>query len=441
MKRASLETRLVLLQLILAGAVIAIFALSAIALSTRTLEREDQQTLDGAAKQFATALEGEWAEESDLAGAARAALDEDAPIGVHVDVLDEQRRVVGASAPLDAPANRIRQTSIHLPRGAWVVVTMSTEPSRRSIAALATALALAAIPLLLLTLLFSRAIARGALAPLSRMTAEADRASRDAEIRTLGGASDPREVAQLTDAFDRLLGRLHELIQAERHFTEDAAHELRTPLTVISGELERAASDSGLSESVRASLRAAREQTRDMSALVEALLLLRRAERARGDLSSVAPAVNLADLAREAVEETRARAPEAPDIGVEARDEVLAGGDAQLLSAAIRNLLSNAIKATAARGPVRVSVFARDGDSVVTVDDGGRGVRAEDRERIFDPFYRSAEARAEQSGFGLGLPLLRRVARAHGGDVRVEDSALGGARFELRVPAWSPQAR
>jgi two-component system OmpR family sensor kinase len=75
----------------------------------------------------------------------------------------------------------------------------------------------------------------------------------------------------------------------------------------------------------------------------------------------------------------------------------------------------------------------------VVVEDGGRGIAAEDRDRIFDPFFRGAEARASHDGFGLGLPILRRVARAHGGDVAVSASALGGARFELRLPGWMPR--
>ena len=88
---------------------------------------------------------------------------------------------------------------------------------------------------------------------------------------------------------------------------------------------------------------------------------------------------------------------------------------------------------------MRVTVCDRDGRSVVVVDDAGKGVLPEERDRIFDSFYRDAEARANHAGFGLGLPILRRVARAHGGDVNVFASDLGGARFELNLPAWAPR--
>jgi two-component system OmpR family sensor kinase len=76
----------------------------------------------------------------------------------------------------------------------------------------------------------------------------------------------------------------------------------------------------------------------------------------------------------------------------------------------------------------------------VVVEDAGAGVAAGDRDNIFDTFYRGAEARASKEGFGLGLPILRRVARAHGGDVLVTQSTLGGARFELILSGWSAPA-
>jgi two-component system OmpR family sensor kinase len=77
----------------------------------------------------------------------------------------------------------------------------------------------------------------------------------------------------------------------------------------------------------------------------------------------------------------------------------------------------------------------------VFVEDAGPGIDASERERLFDPFFRGTEARANNSGFGLGLPILRRVARVHGGDVAVERSSLGGARFELQLPRWRPESQ
>ena len=115
-------------------------------------------------------------------------------------------------------------------------------------------------------------------------------------------------------------------------------------------------------------------------------------------------------------------------------------GHAMLIAAAVRNLLSNAFKFTHAGQRILVSISSIDGWRSVIVEDGGRGIPSSDRERVFDPFFRSGEARGNFDGVGLGLPILRRVARAHGGDVSLGESPLGGSRFELSLPAWSPRA-
>ena len=444
MKPASLEARLVALQLLVAGAVIAIFAGSALWLTGRTVERGETRLLSATLTQISEALEREWNEEGGLEAAAHAVIEEDAPIGIRVDLLDEDRKRVASNAPPSPfPGKKRhhgsapeRQVERHLARGAWVVVTLSTAPRQQALGALATALALVAAPLFLAALASSRTLARRALRPLSRMTAQAERASREGEVKPLGKPGDPREVAALAAAFNRLTARLDALLAAERHFTQDAAHELRTPLTVVSGELEYVLADPGLSARDRDALRRAWQQSRELSLLVDALLLLRSAD-AQPEPRSGVP-VNLSDVAREVAAQARAAEPaRAADLRLEAADEVLVPGQAPLLAAAVRNLVSNALRFTAAGQPVAVTVSGGGHGASLVVEDGGPGVQPDDTERIFDPFYRSPEARAAGSGFGLGLPLLRRVARAHGGEVVVGRSSFGGARFELRLPAWA----
>jgi signal transduction histidine kinase len=295
------------------------------------------------------------------------------------------------------------------------------------------------LPLFLATLLTSRALARRALAPMSRMTEQADEVSRLGALRLLGGSDDPAEVAALAAAFNRVLARLEAMLRAERHFAEDAAHELRTPLTVISGELEHAVADPTLGDSHRRALAFARAETERMAELVDALLLLRRAEGAVLQHEPESLPVNLADLARDVTDTWCRKRPERrQDVAVVSPDEALVKGQSTLLTAAVRNLVHNALKFTAPGQPVRITVTPGQTLSVVAVEDGGSGIRPEDSERVFDPFFRGREARAEHDGFGLGLPLLRRVARAHGGDILLTRSDLGGARFDLRLPTWSP---
>lgn len=441
MRIPSLVHRLEALQQLLAVALILAFACSTLWIAARTLERQETVTLENAAAHMSESLDREWREEGDLERAAAAATEEDAPLSVEFDVLDARGRRVFTTA-------RGRHASVHrrslkrpLSRGGWVVASISTEPRRRALSALATALALTAIPLVIGVTAVARVLARRALKPLQRITVEAEEATRRGVLRPLESADDPTEVATLATAFDRLFARLDEALRAERHFTEDAAHELRTPLTVLSGELELALQDRSLPAGRREGLARAWDQAMGLSDLVEALLLLRQSESAVAGSVEAGVPVNLADLARDVAREMSDRFPaRAADVEVVAADEALVAGHATLLASAVRNLLANALKFTHAREPVRMTVSAQASRCEIVVEDAGPGIPDSDRERVFDPFYRGGDARAESEGFGLGLPILRRVARAHGGDVTLSESPLGGARFRLYLPAWRASA-
>lgn len=439
MSAHSLVHRLASLQQLLSAALIVAFSCSTLWLVARTLERQESVYLRNSASQMAESLDREWREEGDLRRAAALAAEEDAPVSVQFDVMDAAGHQVFTTATAGGTASSANRRSIRTPlkRGGWIVASISTKPRGRALSALATALALTAIPLFIGVTALSRALARRALRPLSRITVEAEEATRRGVLRQLEHPTDPTEVATLAAAFDRLFARLDETLRAERHFTQDAAHELRTPLTVLSGELEYALQDSSLPERQREGLRRASEQARALTELVEALLLLRQADAASGGGREAGVPVNLGDVVRDVARELVARSPmRAGDIQVLGDDEALVAGHATLLASAVRNLISNALEFTKVGQPVRVSASSSDGHCSVVVEDGGPGIPPSERERVFDPFYRGGEARSGHEGFGLGLPILRRVARAHGGEAEVSASSLGGARFELRIPAW-----
>jgi signal transduction histidine kinase len=442
MKAHSLVRRLASLQQAMAALLILVFAGFTIWISAHTLKRQESTFLLDAATQMASSIASEWRDEGDFGRAAREALSESAPVGVHIRVLDARGGEVDSSPGVDrSPGGPWSVVRVPIPGGGWVVASAPVDARRRAILALISALLVTGIPLLLLVTAMSRTIARRALGPLSRIASQAERATGDAPPKRFGSASDPTEVAALAGAFESLLERIQEVLAAERHFTRDAAHELRTPLTILCGELEFALQDPFLSPRAREGLDRALLQGRAMSDLVEALLLLRDSDRDPRMREELSQPVNLSDLVRDVEREFREPAPERTrDIEVAAEDEVLVAGHSTLLTSAIRNLLSNALKFTSGGQSVCVRVFNADGRGTVVVEDAGPGIPAAERERVFDVFYRSAEARGAHDGFGLGLPILRRVARAHGGDVLISPSPLGGARFELFIPSWSSRS-
>ena len=439
----SLKSRLTLQQQGMAVLVIAAFAASAMWITGATLSREEAQTVRTAATSIAASLDLEFAEDHDLAKSIETVLREEAVEGVHITIKDSQGRVLATSPAQRAAGSAIRSGEFHPAHavakcGAWVEVAMSDRLSRASLAALARALVIAALPLLLITFALSRWTVRRALQPLREMTERAGAISMNDGAQGLGGASGLEELEQLRLAFDRVLGRLNDQLRAERQFASDASHELRTPLTVLSGEIELARQGSLDTKSIE-SLEHAAEQARSMRELVEALMLLRRSSEGPVLVRQAFEPVDLSDVVETAVREVGVRHPERrDDIGVRADLDVMVSGHPVLLVAGVRNLLDNAIKFTSTDIQVRVTVAQDERSASVCVEDGGRGIDASDHERIFDPFFRGTEARAASTGFGLGLPILRRVARAHGGDVAVERSPLGGAQITLQLPRWHP---
>ncbi len=443
----TLESRLTLQQQGLAVLVIAAFAFSALWMTQATLYREETRTLEAAATRVAVSLDLEFAEEHDLAKAIDGVLSEEAIAGLRITIADSHGRPLATSPAKRGPKTPAVRETLHRARveakcGAWVEVAMSDRLRKASLSALARALLIAALPLLLLTFALSRWTVRRALKPLQDMTRRAGAISLDDGERSLGGTGGLEELERLRLAFDRLLDRLNDQLRAERQFASDASHELRTPLTVLSGEIELASSQAGSSPATREGLERAAVQVRTMRELVEALMLLRRASEGQASVHHAFEPVDLSDVVDSAKREVGVRYPGRQDDVVARADlDVLVSGHAVLLVAGVRNLLDNAVKFTAAGTRVSVTVEQDDQWARICVEDGGIGIAASDYERIFDPFFRGNEARASSSGFGLGLPILRRVARVHGGDVTVERSPLGGARMTLRLPRWLPDAR
>lgn len=441
MSAASLEQRLTRIQQVMAALLILLFAGFSIWISATVLRRQEAASAERLSAQVAASIVEEERETPDQGAAIRDALS-DAAAGGRVRVFDARGREVASVGPQGVSGRAARDSRAPLPGGGWVIASVSTEPRRRAVLILAGALLVTGIPLFLIASALSREIARRALRPLSRIAAQAEGVSWNGTRASFHVHGDPSEITALSQAFDRLLGRLDAALHAERSFTEDAAHELRTPVTVLRGEIEQAKQEAGTPDSVRDALDRALVQAEGMTDMVEALLLLRlESQPDPAKHAELRQPVNLCDLVRDLAWEFRKRFPErAEDLEVIAEDELLVAGHATLLTSAIRNLLSNALKFTSAGQRVQVSVQRNNGLGAVVVQDAGKGIALADRERVFDPFFRGGEARAGQSGFGLGLPILKRVAGVHGGEILLSASALGGARFDLLLPVWESQA-
>jgi two-component system sensor histidine kinase CiaH len=233
---------------------------------------------------------------------------------------------------------------------------------------------------------------------------------------------------------DRALVPIRDAMRRQREFAADASHELRTPLAIVKGSIEhlRRHRDQPVAE-VGAALDDLEASSDRLTALVEDLLVLARTDSGAVELE-IAPA-DLGEVALDAVGEL---ASVAANAGVEIRidaEPLPLSGDAARLHQLVVVLVDNAIRHAAAGNGRRVDVSVRgfEGRAVLTVDDDGPGIRPEDLPRVFDRFWRAADA--PPGGTGLGLAIANWIVERHDGTITAGNRpGPRGARFEVRLP-------
>ena len=271
------------------------------------------------------------------------------------------------------------------------------------------------------------------LAPVSRVVHAAQAGGVNA-LDALPTADLPGEIAPLVDAFNDLLARLSSAFDAQRSFVADAAHELRTPLTALKLQLGllRDSAPGAEQDAAIARLRGGIDRSVH---LVEQLLALARAE---PGATAAQAALDLADIARQAVADVQPLADKAGvALTLAAAGPLPLTGDPQSLRSAVRNLVDNAVKYGARS--VQVSVL-RDaaGAPLLRVDDDGPGIPLALRERVFDRFQRGEGHAA--GGSGLGLAIVQAAARQQGASVTLGASPPGGLRVQIAWPAGPREA-
>jgi signal transduction histidine kinase len=287
-----------------------------------------------------------------------------------------------------------------------------------------------------LALLAGLATATRAMAPVTRLTdtARAITRTRDPSL-TIPHPESRDEVYELATTLESMLGALSEArgeteatLARQRQFVADASHELRTPLTSVLANLELLEME--LEGEQREAAASALRSSRRMRRLVADLLLL-----ARADAGRVAPhiPVDLSEVVAEAAGELE---PVAGDhqISVSAPPGAVLDGARDELHRLTLNLLENALRHTDPGTAVEATVERLNGEVVLSVEDDGPGIPPELHDKVFERFFRGAGDRSGSSG--LGLSIVRAVARSHGGNVALADPLDGrGARFVVRFPA------
>ncbi len=337
---------------------------------------------------------------------------------------------VAASAVAAAPGSPV------------VVVGFPREPLREEQMRLRTYLGGAAGLAVLLVAAGAWLGAGAVLAPLRRLTDAAG-------AEQVAGAGPPRlPVRDPRDEFDDLAvvlnalwGRLDEALTEERRFASEAAHELRAPLAVLRLRVDRAVAD-GSPAALRSALEEIREDSDRLGRLVQVLLeSSRAADAVTATGTGPALAVDAAETCRGLAADFAAVA-EAAGRRFEAAVPLVAvpvAAPREVVESCVSVMVDNALRYSPPESLVRLVLEPEEaGGARVAVSDGGPGVDADEALRVFDRLFRGSAGRAAGGGFGLGLSLARRLARASGGDVTLENPGVPGARFLLRLPGPRP---
>lgn len=276
-------------------------------------------------------------------------------------------------------------------------------------------------------------IGRQTLKPLTRMADQATRIDeRDPKARLVTPPVGD-ELGQLALSFNGLLDRLAAALAHQRQFMADASHELRTPVSVVRTAAQvTLAKEVRSAEEYRESLTIVGEQANRLSRLVDAMFLLSRAEAHGVPLRR--EFLNLDDILAECARALRVLANERLVTVTTAGDqEVGLIGDDALLRQMIGNLLDNAIRHAATNGHALAGLTRSAEQAVLQITNDGPPIEPADQERIFERFVRIGAS----DGAGLGLPIARWIAEAHGGTLRLHESRPGRTTFVVTLPAES----
>jgi signal transduction histidine kinase len=311
-----------------------------------------------------------------------------------------------------------------------VLVSGTLNEATKSVETVREQLLVAAVPALLIALAIGLIGARGLTARIRRLERAADRIAAGSFDEPVVDVSRD-EVGQLARSFECMRQRLAQLDSARKEFIANASHELRTPIFALSGSLELLSEEEMDEASRREFLETMRSQVERLQKLAAVLLDLSRLDAGKSEMT-IQP-LALAPLAEALRNEFEAAAElSGHRLRSAIESDAVVGGDEQRVLQIGRVLVENALVHTSKGVSVSIGTAESDGYGQLIVEDDGRGIPAEEQERVFERF---ARLEGEQSsGSGLGLAIAREWARRMHGDLTLE-SKPGATRFTLSLPA------
>lgn len=270
-------------------------------------------------------------------------------------------------------------------------------------------------------------ISRRALKPLDDICDQAGSINSGSDLtRRIRIKNESAETNRLAETFNQMFDRLLDSFESEKQFTSDASHELRTPVAVILAECEYALEEED-SEEWREALRVISRQGTKMSEMIEELLTFTRSE--RGTIKLETERLNLSDLTEGVCREQTQIWKKDIALHRELQENLCLDADRGLLERMITNLVANAFQYGKESGNIWVRLYEEDAHVILSVQDDGIGIREEELEKIWNRFYRADNARKGGDSTGLGLSMVRQIAKLYDAQIKVFSEIGKGSTF------------
>lgn len=277
---------------------------------------------------------------------------------------------------------------------------------------------------------------RGVFRPVSDITATVREIYEKEDLsKRIGLTGEKNEIYVMAETFDLMLEKLEDSFEKEKRFTSDASHELRTPVAVILSQCEYLLEETGISGEERAAVEAVQRKARSMSKMISQLLFLSRADQSRQAVHR--ELLDLSLLTEMAAEEQEEPAAEKKiRIEKDIQEGVEGYVDETLFIRLWMNLIGNAISYGREGGWLKVGLREKDGTVQGCVEDNGIGIAKDQLPHIWERFYQADASRSgkENTGSGLGLPMVKWIVQAHGGEISVESEPGKGTSFRFSFP-------
>jgi heavy metal sensor kinase len=455
----SVRTRLTLWYAAVLALSLIVFALLIYYAVAATFHKRQDESLRATAQTVASAYVEEFAEQHSVAKAGEVVLSELTFPNHYVEVLERTGQPIASSRNLSRtfaiPAHtldeaRARNYGAVTVDGLRAAVVPLASDQDIGFAVVAEPLSIideglrqlrrdffAGVPLvLLLASLGGYFLARKSLAPIASMNQQTHRISAESLSQRLDVTNPRDELGRLATTINELLGRLENSFNEQQRFIADASHELRTPLAVLRGETEIALAKQRTLDEYEESLSLIQEEAERLSRIVEDLFLLAR-QPIETPAALSKERVSLNDAVKDCA---RAAQVLATRKGVRLTTEnnsalIDLNGDKELITRMILNLLDNAVKYTPAGGEILLALTRQNGNAEIVVRDTGVGIPEQDRQRVFDRFYRVDKARSRAlGGAGLGLSIVRWIVEVHGGEIHIDSVPGRGSTFTVDLP-------